>query len=116
ARAAAAFDSVSEAPGRQQDVRGSVLASAAQAEYLGRDSADLRVLAAAAADHGCELQCRQGPGMVSVDHHAARPRPPAVLDSLSGTDRVLCVLLYRDRVQPDRDRRQFEEAWRLHSG
>ncbi len=31
-------------------------------------------------------------------------------------DRVLRVLLYRDRVQPDRDRRQSQEAWRLHSG
>jgi preprotein translocase subunit SecY len=30
-------------------------------------------------------------------------------------DRVLRVLLYRDRVQPDRDRRQSQEAWRLHS-
>ena len=29
-------------------------------------------------------------------------------------DRVLRVLLHRDRVQPDRDRRQSEEAWRLH--
>ena len=29
-------------------------------------------------------------------------------------DRVLRILLHRDRVQPDRDRRQSEEAWRLH--
>ena len=29
-------------------------------------------------------------------------------------DRVLRLLLHRDRVQPDRDRRQSEEAWRLH--
>ena len=61
ARAAAAADPVSEAPGRQQDVRGPVLASAAEAQHLGRDPADLRVLAAAAADHGCELQRGQGP-------------------------------------------------------
>ena len=58
----------------------------------------------------------QRPGMVPVDHHPARPRPSAVPDSLSGADRVLRVLLYRDRVQPDRDRRQSQEAWRLHSG
>ena len=29
-------------------------------------------------------------------------------------DRVLRLLLHGDRVQPDRDRRQPEEAWRLH--
>ena len=81
ARAAAAFDPVSEAPGRQQDVRGPVLASAAQAQYLGRDSADLRFVAAAAADHGCQFQCRQRAGMVSVAEHAAQPRPSAVPDS-----------------------------------
>ena len=80
ARAAPAADPVSEAPGRQQDVRGPVLASAAQAQYLGRDSADLRLLAAAAADHGRELQRRQRAGMVSVAGHAARPRPAAVPD------------------------------------
>ena len=74
-------------------------------EYLRRDPADLRVLAAVAADHGRQFQRRPRTGMVSVDHHAARPRPPAVLDSLSGADRVLRVLLHRDRVQPDRDRR-----------
>jgi len=67
ARAAAAFDPVSKAPGRQQDVRGPVLASAAQAEYLRRDPPDLRVLAAAAADHGGEFQRWQGSGVVSVD-------------------------------------------------
>ena len=66
ARAAPAADPVSEAPGRQQDVRGPVLASAAEAEHGGRDSADLRVVAAAAADDDRQLQCRQGAGMVSV--------------------------------------------------
>ena len=57
----------------------------------------------------------QGPEMAHHDHDAARPRPAAVLRSVSRADRVLRVLLYRDRVQPDRDRRQSEEAWRLHS-
>ena len=41
---------------------------------------------------------------------------PLFLFALSRADRVLRVLLHRDRVQPDRDRRQSEEAWRLHSG
>ncbi len=67
ARAATAADSVSEAPGRQPDVRGPDLASAAEAQHLGRDPADLRVIAAAASDHGCEFQCRAGAGL-------ARPR------------------------------------------
>jgi hypothetical protein len=55
ARAAPAADPVPEAPGRQQDVRGRILAPAAEAQHLGRDSADLRVVAAAAADHAREL-------------------------------------------------------------
>ena len=38
---------------------GAVLASAAQAQHLGRHSADLRLVAAAAADHGRGLQRRR---------------------------------------------------------
>ena len=63
ARAAPAADPVSQTPGRQSHVRGPVLAPAAQAQHLGRHSADLRVLAAAAADDGREFQRRAGPGM-----------------------------------------------------
>ena len=40
---------------------------------------------------------------------------PLFLHPLYRADRVLRLLLYRDRVQPDRDRGQSEEAWRLHS-
>ena len=58
ARAAPPADPVSEATGRQPDVRGPVLASAAQAQHLGRDPADLRLVAAAAADDGREFQRR----------------------------------------------------------
>ena len=58
----------------------------------------------------------KGPEWFQSDHHPARPRPPAVPGAVSGADRVLRLLLHRDRVQPDRDRRQPEEAWRLHSG
>ncbi len=47
-----------EAAGRQPDVRGAVLASAAQAQHLGRHPADLCLVAAAAAGDGGELQCR----------------------------------------------------------
>ena len=66
ARAAPAADPVSQAPGRQPHVRGPVLASAAQAQHLGRDPADLRLLAAAAADHGRQFQRRLGAGLA---HH-----------------------------------------------
>ena len=66
ARAAPAADPVSQAPGRQPHVRGPVLASAAQAQHLGRDPADLRLVAAAAADDGRQLQRRAGPGVVQT--------------------------------------------------
>ena len=82
ARAAPAADPVSQAPGRQPDVRGPVLASAAQAQHLGRDPADLRLLAAAAADHGRELQCRAGRRGHDVDHHAPGARAAAVPGAL----------------------------------
>ena len=79
ARAAPAADPVSEAPGRQPDVRGPVLAPAAQAQHLGRHPADLRLVAAAAADHGRELQRRPAARTGSQRlTHAARPRPAAV--------------------------------------
>jgi len=38
----------------------------------------------AAADHGCEFQCRQGAGMVSVAQYAIEPRPSVVSAALSG--------------------------------
>ena len=57
----------------------------------------------------------QGPELADRHHHAARPRPAAVPDPLRRADRVLRLLLYGDRVQPDRDRGQSEEARRLHS-
>ena len=86
AGAAPAVDPVSQAAGRQPHVRGPVLAPAAQAQHLGRDPADLRVLAAAAAGHGRELQRRRRARLVHHHHLAARPRPAAVPDaSISGS-------------------------------
>ncbi len=87
---------------------------AAQAQHLGRDPSDLRLVAAAAADHGRQFQCRPGAGLVRRHHHAARPRTAAVPDPLCRAHRLLRVLLYGDRVQSDRNRRQPEEARRLH--
>ena len=49
ARPAPAADPVSEAPGRQPHVPGRYLAPAAEAQHVGRHSADLRLVAAAAA-------------------------------------------------------------------
>ena len=56
ARPAPAADPVSKAPGRQQDVPGRQLASAAQAEYVGRYPGDLRLVAAAAAGNHCVVR------------------------------------------------------------
>ena len=56
----------------------------------------------------------QGPEWLTHHHHAARPRPAAVPGPLCRADRLLRLLLHRDRVQSDRDRRQSEEARRLH--
>ena len=56
----------------------------------------------------------QGPEWLQHHHHAARPRPAAVPDPLYRADRVLRLLLHGDRVQSDRDRRQSQEARRLH--
>ena len=56
----------------------------------------------------------QGPEWFQTLDDPARPRPAAVPDSLYRADRLLRVLLHGDRVQPDRDRRQPEEARRLH--
>ena len=75
-------DPISQAPGRQPHVRGPVLASAAQAQHLGRDPADLRLLSAAVADHGRQLQCRTAAGMGKRDRDAAEPRAAAVPVSL----------------------------------
>ena len=62
AGAAANSGPVSQAPGRRPDDAGRQLASAAQAQHFGRHSADLRLLAAAAADHGGEFHARgRGP-------------------------------------------------------
>ncbi len=88
--------------------------SAAQAQHLGRHSADLRLVAAAAADDGRELQRRAGAGVVQHHRRPAQPRPAGVPDSLYRADRLLRVLLHRDRIQPDRDRGQSQEARRLH--
>ena len=56
-----------------------------------------------------------GPGLVHHHHLPARPRAAAVPDLLYRAHRVLRLLLYGDRVQPDRDRGQSQEARRLHS-
>ena len=57
---AAPADPVSQAPGRQPDVPGRFLASAAEAQLGRRHPADLRLLAAAAADHGGAVHGRAG--------------------------------------------------------
>ena len=115
ARAAAAPDPVSEAPDRQPDVPGRFLAPAAEAQHRGRHPADLRVVAAAPADHGRQFLGRPGAGLADHGHGAARPRPAALHAALRGDDRLLRLLLHGGRLQPDGHGRQAEEARRLHS-
>ncbi len=66
-----------EATGRQPHVPGRQLAPAAEAEFRRRHPADLRLLAAAAADHGCPVLGRPGPGMAERDRCRTGPRPAA---------------------------------------
>src|SRR5262249_31674175 len=117
ARAAPAFDPVSEAPSRQSHVRGPVVPPAAQAEYLRRDPANLCFFAAVAADDGFQFygHRRTGIGLADDDHDAALPRAAVVSCALRRPHRVLRLLLYCDYLQSDGNRRQPEEAWRLHS-
>ena len=56
----------------------------------------------------------QGPEWFVTHRHAARPWPAAVPDPLCRAHRLLRLLLYGDRVQSDGDRREPEEARRLH--
>ena len=82
ARAAPHHRAVSEAPGRQPDVRRRGLASAAEDQHLGRHPADLRQLAAAAAADLRQFHQRQRPGMAAMDHAAAGARPRRLHDQL----------------------------------
>ncbi len=66
---------VSEATGRQPDVPGRFLAPAAEAQLVRRHSADLRVFAAAAADHRGAVHRRPGP---AVAERRSLPRSAAV--------------------------------------
>ena len=117
ARATARADHLSPPSGRQQDVRGAELVSAAEAQHLGRHSADFRLLAAASAGDGREFRAREREFGYPLDHHgAARARQSALPRALCRADRVLRLLLHRDRLQSGRHRRQPEEARRLHSG
>ncbi len=73
---------------------------------FGRDSADLSLPRCCCCRPRLPIST---PGAArngfSGSTRSLEPRPAAVPASLSGADRVLRVLLYRDRVQPDRDRR-----------
>jgi len=82
-----------------------------------RHSADFRLLTAAVADDSREFLANGGDGRrARLDHDLARPRAPAVHAHLCRADRLLRVLLYRDRVQSDGDRGQSQEARRLPAG
>ncbi len=116
ARAAPPADPVSQAPGRQPMFEGQSSHLPLKLNTSGVIppifASSLLLLPTTVAN----FNAGGGPGLADDDHDAARPRPAAVPDPLRRADRVLRVLLHRDRVQPDRDRRQSQEARRLHSG
>ena len=55
-----------------------------------------------------------GPDWLRGRHGYDRPRPAALLLLYVGADRLLHLLLHRDRLQPAGDGRQSEEIRRLH--
>ncbi len=67
ARAAARADHLSAQADRQQDVRGAEFVPAAEAQHRRRHPADLRLVAAAVADHGGEFRDRRGEQQLSGD-------------------------------------------------
>ena len=105
AGAAARAHHLSEAAGRQPHVRGPDLVPAAEAQHVGRDPADLRLVAAAAAHHGRQFHLDErrrrlgwlGTIVTSFLGHGQ----PALHPALHLPDRVLCLLLHRRRVQPE---------------
>jgi preprotein translocase subunit SecY len=72
-------DPVSEAPGRQPDVPGRHVAPAAEAQYVGRHSSDLRFVAAASAGDRCRVLKHDQPArMGEYRAGVAGPRPAAL--------------------------------------
>ena len=57
----------------------------------------------------------QGPEWLTIITTQLSHGRPLFLALYVGADRLLRVFLHGDRVQSDRDRRQSEKAWRLHS-
>ena len=87
---------------------------------VGRDPADLRLVAAAdAADHRPVRRPARG-GRERLgrfrhhDHHLAAARLAALHVPLRRRHRLLLLLLHRGRVQPRGDGGESQEIWRLH--
>ena len=100
AGAAARADHLSAPAGRQQDVRRAKFVPAAEAQYGRRHSADLRLFAAAAAHDGRQFRSRiVGVGRSVDDLGASGARQRALSDPLRRADRLLRLLLHRDRLQ-----------------
>ena len=104
-----------EATSRQSDVPGRGVAPAVEAQYGRRHSADLRVVAAAAADHGGAVQSGRwdGSGVAQRSRRGAWPRPAAAYPDLCGDDHLLRVLLHGGRVQCEGHRGQPAQVRRL---
>jgi preprotein translocase subunit SecY len=118
ARAAAADHPVPQAPGRQSDVPGRSIASAAEAEHRRRHSADLCLIAAAAAGHGRQFHGRAGARMADDGDGAARPWSAALSQRCFYAVGIIFFAFFYTAIvfNPIGHRRQSEEAWRVHSG
>ena len=82
---------ISQAPGRQQDVWRRGLAPAAQDQHLGRDPADLRLLAAALpGDHRLVPGQRRRAGLAAVDRHLSGHGQPLYLLAYVGLIVFFC--------------------------
>ena len=116
ARAAPHPGAVSQAPGRQPHVRRRGLAPAAQDQHLGRDPADLRLLAAAASRRPSPRS--RAPAASPAGCSGSRPTWRTARRStcwpISALIVFFCFFYTVDRVQSGRDGGQSEEVRRLH--
>src|SRR6185312_11198502 len=81
--------------------------------------ADFRLVAAAPARDDRDVPNREWRRELWLDRHdyrLSRAWAAALYGALYRPDRVFLLLLHRDRVQPDRDRRQSAQIRRLHPG
>ena len=110
---------VSQAPAGQPDVHGRKLVPAAEDQHRRRHSADLRVVAADAADDDHRLS-RHAAERAGMGERCCRRYigygQPGHMALYGAADHLLLLLLHLDRVQSGRDGRQSAQVRRLPAG